>query len=411
MNEQNEQHTQHGQAAHVRSEQLGLKKGEASTTRWWHIADASNVSNAPTTPTISTTEQGAMLREAAAMLAAGQTVAFPTETVYGLGADARNTAAVERIFAAKGRPSDNPLIVHIAEQAQLDALVMPYGDTARRLMKRFWPGPLTIVLPVRPDSLSPRVTAGLDTVGVRMPAHEIALALIAAAGCPVAAPSANRSGRPSPTKAEHVRDDLDGLIGGIVDGGTTGVGLESTVVELIGDRVHVLRPGGITVDMLREVVAVVTVDPAVDPAGDMVRGSEWASGTQADHGNDAAPRSPGMKYAHYAPKGTMQLVQGRDTDQVSTWIQHALDEAKHRGETTGVLAFNETVSRYQADSVVSLGSLAHLEEAAQRLYDALRSFDEAGASVIYAEACPSEGIGMAVMNRLVKAAGHRVIQL
>ncbi|MDU2242484.1 MAG: L-threonylcarbamoyladenylate synthase, partial [Paenibacillus sp.] len=196
-------------------------------------------------------EEAAGLKEAAAVLASGGTVAFPTETVYGLGADARNTAAVEEIFAAKGRPSDNPLIVHIADVSQLDGLVTEVNETARRLMEAFWPGPLTLVLPVAEGAVSPRVTAGLSTVGVRMPAHDVALRLIAAAGCPVAAPSANRSGRPSPTLASHVGEDLSGRIDGIVDGGPTGVGLESTVVEAGRDGVvTVLRPGGITAEQL-----------------------------------------------------------------------------------------------------------------------------------------------------------------
>ncbi|WP_227793356.1 L-threonylcarbamoyladenylate synthase [Paenibacillus guangzhouensis] len=377
---------------------------------------------------------GEALTEAARILALGGTVAFPTETVYGLGADARSTSAVEQIFAAKGRPSDNPLIVHIADPADLDSLVLPYNETARRLMDRFWPGPLTIVLPVRSGVISPRVTAGLSTVGVRMPAHDVALALIARSGCPVAAPSANRSGRPSPTLAAHVREDLAGRIDGIVDGGPTGVGVESTVVELVGDRVNVLRPGGITVEALREVAAEVTIDPALtrtsdiapseaiaaaaEPAVDVSRcegGSALAVGA-AEHAAPAdaeghAPRSPGMKYAHYAPRGTMRIVKGDAPEQVSAWIQAELDAASQRGERSGVLAFDEHIASYRADVVVSCGSLHALEHAAQRLYAALREFDEQGVTFILAEACPEDGIGLAVMNRLVKAAGHQIIQL
>ncbi len=208
------------------------------------------------------------LVEAASILRAGGTVAFPTETVYGLGADARSTAAVEQIFIAKGRPADNPLIVHIAELRQLEELVLPYGLLAKRLMERFWPGPLTLVLPVKPGAVSPRVTAGLDTIAVRMPAHPVALALIAAADCPVAAPSANRSGRPSPTLASHVLADLDGRIDGIVDGGAAGVGLESTVVEIDGDAVRILRPGGVTAEALREIAAHVAYDTAAAPSSE-----------------------------------------------------------------------------------------------------------------------------------------------
>ncbi|MFL1676496.1 L-threonylcarbamoyladenylate synthase [Paenibacillus dendritiformis] len=345
------------------------------------------------------------IMEAAALLAAGGTVAFPTETVYGLGADARDTRAVERIFAAKGRPSDNPLIVHIADMAMLDELVEPFGGTARRLMDRFWPGPLTIVLPVGPGAVSPRVTAGLDTVGVRMPAHDTALALISAAGCPVAAPSANRSGRPSPTRAEHVAEDLDGRIGGIVDGGPTGVGVESTVVELHGDRIHVLRPGGVTIAMLREIAADVTIDPAVDPDGALAAPAAQEAGETL-----TAPRSPGMKYAHYAPQGTLAIVQSASPEAAARRIQAELDAARQRGERTGVLAFTEHTAAYRADVVVPLGSVSAPEEAAHRLYEGLRRFDEEGVGFIMAEACSTEGIGLAVMNRLLKAAGHRVIR-
>lgn len=366
--------------------------GEEATKRW-------------TVDAAQPLEGQPAIREAAALLDAGGTVAFPTETVYGLGADARDTRAVERIFAAKGRPSDNPLIVHIADMAMLDELVEPFGGTARRLMERFWPGPLTIVLPARPGAVSPRVTAGLDTVGVRMPAHDTALALIRAAACPVAAPSANRSGRPSPTRAEHVAEDLDGRIGGIVDGGPTGVGVESTVVELRGERIHVLRPGGVTIAMLREIAADVTIDPAVDPDGALTEPAAQEAG-----GTLAAPRSPGMKYAHYAPQGTLAIVQSASPEAAARRIQAELDAARERGERTGVLAFTEHAAAYRADVVVPLGSLSAPEEAAHRLYEGLRRFDEEGVGFIMTEACSTEGIGLAVMNRLLKAAGHRVIR-
>ncbi|WP_223066009.1 L-threonylcarbamoyladenylate synthase [Paenibacillus caui] len=334
------------------------------------------------------------IEEAGAVLAAGGTVAFPTETVYGLGADARSTEAVEQIFAAKGRPSDNPLIVHIADESQLDELVTEVSPAARELMAAFWPGPLTLVLPVRPGAVSPRVTAGLSTVAVRMPAHDIALRLIAAAGCPVAAPSANRSGRPSPTLAEHVGEDLAGAIDGIVDGGPTGVGLESTVVECgAGGEVTVLRPGGITAEALAGVAASVSLDPAL-------RGGSAEAPAQ--------PRSPGMKYTHYAPKGRLCVVKG-SAREVAARIQTELDAAAARGERTGVLAFDEHLAQYRADAVQSLGSLARPGEAAQRLYAALRRFDEENIGFMLSEACPEEGLGAAVMNRLLKAAGQKVI--
>jgi L-threonylcarbamoyladenylate synthase len=337
------------------------------------------------------------LREAAALLRAGDTVAFPTETVYGLGADARNTAAVEAVFAAKGRPSDNPLIVHIARRDQLDELVQQVNGPAEALIKAFWPGPLTLVLPVKPGVLSPRVTAGLDTVGVRMPDHPVALRLIAEAGCPVAGPSANRSGRPSPTTAEHVREDLQGRIGGIVDGGPTGVGLESTVVQAGDDgTVTILRPGGITAEQLAAVCPAVTMDP----------------GLAGDAGPDApAPRSPGVKYTHYAPQGRLSVVEGPSPAAVTDLIRRELAVAEASGERTAVLAFDEHAADYIGQRVYSLGSLATLQEAGQRLYKVLRRCDENGITFILAEACPPLGLGAAVMNRLLKAAGHRVIRV
>ncbi|MCG7408053.1 threonylcarbamoyl-AMP synthase [Paenibacillus sp. ACRRX] len=416
-------------------------------------------------------EQEQAIQEAAQLLAQGQTVAFPTETVYGLGADATSTAAVEQIFYAKGRPSDNPLIVHVADQSEVELLVQPYNELVSHLMERFWPGPLTLVLPVRQGAVSPKVTAGLATVAVRMPDHAVARRLIRAAGCPIAAPSANRSGRPSPTTAAHVMEDLDGRIAGIVDGGPTGVGVESTVVEVHGDRVHVLRPGGVTLAMLQEFCSQVTIDPAVDPEGGMLHHGlmERVPNTSAAPGVDStvvtpvadskiesnsvstaivessieqisepnrlstyehelelftsnsddtnvaasteAPRSPGMKYTHYAPTGVMCIVRGASADAISAYIQADIADAKRRGETTGVLAFREHTDRYRADVVAELGSLSELNQAAQLLYSALRRFDDAGVTYILAEACPTEGIGLAVMNRLVKAAGHRIVQV
>ncbi|SFJ25132.1 L-threonylcarbamoyladenylate synthase [Paenibacillus sp. UNC496MF] len=363
--------------------------------------------NTPVRPTTlwrvdAASPDGEPLRAAAARLREGGTVAFPTETVYGLGADARRSEAVERIFAAKGRPSDNPLIVHVAGRAQLAGLTLPLAvpraqALADRLMERFWPGPLTFVLPVRPGAVSPRVTAGLDTVAVRMPAHPVALALIAASGCPLAAPSANRSGRPSPTLASHVRDDLDGRIDGIVDGGPAGVGLESTVVEVLdGETVRILRPGGITAEALRASGAAVAYDAVAAPEA------------AADASAGQAPRSPGMKYAHYAPRGALQLVRG-EPDAVAAWIAAAVREARARGERTGVLAFDEHAARYDADCVLAVGSLARLDTAAQGLYAALRAFDAQGVQRIWAETCPETGIGHAYMNRLSKAAGHAVV--
>ncbi|AIQ65933.1 translation factor [Paenibacillus stellifer] len=349
----------------------------------------------------------AALEEAAEMLREGRTVAFPTETVYGLGADARLTEAVEAIFEAKGRPSDNPLIVHIADRALLAELVAEVPEEARALMDAYWPGPLTIVLPVRPGAVSPRVTAGLDTVGIRMPDHPVALALLKAAGCPVAAPSANRSGRPSPTLAAHVLDDLAGRIGGVIDGGASGVGLESTVVQVQqGGRITVLRPGGVTAQQLSAAAGGAPVTGA-DAAADFTPPDQAEAG-----GNGPAPRAPGMKYAHYAPRGTLSVVTGSSPERAAKRAAALLAEARARGEVTGLMLFEEHRSLYPdgaASCVVSLGPLASPEQAAHSLYAALREFDEAGAGYILSEACPDTGLGSAIMNRLMKAAAGRVI--
>lgn len=357
------------------------------------------------------------IAEAGALLAAGEIVAFPTETVYGLGADATNSAAVEAVFRAKGRPSDNPLIVHIADWAQLDGLVADVSDAARRLMARFWPGPLTLVLPARPGAVSPRVTAGLATVAVRMPAHPVALALIRAAGCPVAAPSANRSGRPSPTLAAHVREDLAGRIAGLVDGGPTGVGLESTVAEVIGDRVHILRPGGVTAGDLQAAVPDCTVEDARQDH--LVHQTTPTSGGNEDN-ESYIPRSPGMKYTHYAPQGELTIIRARaveaahspqDEDLVRAWIQQQVNKARKRGALTGILTTPERAGRYEADLVIPCGSASDLEAAAHNLYAALRQFDEQAIAFIWAEAYPEEGMGVALMNRLLKAAGGRIVEV
>jgi L-threonylcarbamoyladenylate synthase len=360
--------------------------------------------------------------EAATMLREGGTVAFPTETVYGLGADARNTAAVEAVFAAKGRPSDNPLIVHIADSGALDELVTEVHPTAAVLMDAYWPGPLTVVLPVREGVLSPCVTAGLDTVGVRMPDHPVALALISAAGCPVAAPSANRSGRPSPTLASHVMEDLAGYIDGVLDGGAAGVGLESTVVQVQPDgKVAVLRPGGITTEQLAAVVGAeaVAAEPAVVKESGTSAAAEAPAANEPGvyHGAEAvsdssAPRAPGMKYTHYAPRGWLGVVSGSSPQRVADEAASLLQAAQLSGEVTGLLLFEEHKSLYPAAPaacVLSLGSLYSPEEGARSLYAALRRFDEAGATYILAEACPYTGLGAAIMNRLMKAAGGSVI--
>ncbi|MGO4110696.1 L-threonylcarbamoyladenylate synthase [Paenibacillus sp. YAF4_2] len=355
-----------------------------TTTKVWQVMGRSN-------PEILAEQ----LAEAAALLREGELVAFPTETVYGLGADARNSKAVEAIFKAKGRPSDNPLIVHIADERQLDELVLPYPELAGSLMKQLWPGPLTLVLPVRPEAVSPLVTAGLSTVGVRMPDHPAALALIQQSDCPVAAPSANRSGRPSPTLAEHVLEDLGGKISGVVDGGATGVGLESTVIELPdSNTIRILRPGGITAEQLQSAAPEAVIDAPASTKSEVTE----------------APRSPGMKYTHYAPQGDLVIVQG-DPAKAVRYIQQQLNEVRTSQLKTGVLTFDERTAAFDADLVLTYGSEQRLEQAAHRLYAALRQFDAEGVQRIWAEGCSEEGIGLALMNRLAKAAGHQIVRL
>ncbi|MDM5190948.1 L-threonylcarbamoyladenylate synthase [Bacillus sp. DX4.1] len=324
------------------------------------------------------------LREAAKLLRENEAIGFPTETVYGLGANAMNDEAIAKIFEAKGRPSDNPLIVHIGAKSQLTDIVREIPPVADVLMKHFWPGPLTLILPKK-DGISEKVTAGLDTVGVRMPDHPVALALIEEADVPVAAPSANRSGRPSPTLASHVYEDLNGKIAGIVDGGATGVGVESTVIDCTSEVPTILRPGGITKEQLEEVIGPVSLDPALKDETEK-------------------PKAPGMKYTHYAPRAPLSIVEGS-----RAFIQQLVDNKKGEGYTVGVLTTEEYQHVYKADVVLSCGTRTDLASVATKLYDVLRTFDTSKVDVIFSESFPSDGIGNAIMNRLTKAAGHHVI--
>ncbi|EOO31649.1 Sua5/YciO/YrdC/YwlC family protein [Bacillus cereus BAG1X2-3] len=324
------------------------------------------------------------LQEAAKLLRENEAVAFPTETVYGLGANAMDDEAIAKIFEAKGRPSDNPLIVHIGTKSQLDGIVKEIPPVAEKLMAHFWPGPLTIILP-RKEGISERVTAGLNTVGVRMPDHPVALALIEEANVPVAAPSANRSGRPSPTLASHVYEDLNGKIAGIVDGGATGVGVESTVIDCTSTLPTILRPGGITKEQLEAVIGTVSLDPALKDEKEK-------------------PKSPGMKYTHYAPKAPLSIVEGS-----REFIQQLVDEKKEEGFKVGVLTTEEYQHVYNADVILSCGVRSDLASVATKLYDVLRTFDASEVDVIFSESFPNEGIGNAIMNRLTKAAGHHII--
>jgi len=324
------------------------------------------------------------MNQAALLLAKGQVVAFPTETVYGLGADATSDEAVLKIYEAKGRPSDNPLIVHIANKEQLKDIVETIPEYVHHLIESFWPGPLTLVLPKK-EGLSKYVTAGLDTVAVRMPAHPVALALIKASNRPIAAPSANLSGKPSPTLAKHVVQDLNGRIAGIVDGGPTGVGVESTVLYCTDKIPVILRPGGVSKEEIEQVIGQVTYDQNI---------------LDEKH----QPKSPGMKYTHYAPDAPLTIVEGSPH-----FIQALIQEQREKGKRVGVLTTEENKDKYQADQIIVCGKRSDLHSVAAQLYDSLRQFNEQPLDVLFSESFPTEGVGQAIMNRLLKAAGHRII--
>lgn len=336
-------------------------------------------------------DQAAMQR-AGEILKAGGLVAFPTETVYGLGANALDAEAAAKIYAAKGRPSDNPLIVHIAKIEDLYEIVEEVPEKAKVLAEKFWPGPLTMIFrkkPLVPDG----TTGGLDTVAVRMPNHKIALALIEAGGGYIAAPSANTSGRPSPTKAIHVAEDMDGRIEMIIDGGDVGIGVESTIVDMSGEMPMILRPGYINQRMLEEVIGKVAVDPTL---------------LQSDC--KERPKAPGMRYKHYAPKADLLIVEGSQqavVDKINELIRAAID----RGEMPGVIAADETASQYVGGMVKAMGSREDELSISRHLYGVLREFDEEKVSVIYSEAFETPDLGQAIMNRLIKAAGHQIIRV
>jgi len=323
------------------------------------------------------------IKVAARLILRGKLVAFPTETVYGLGADALNEKAVRRIFDAKGRPADNPLIVHIADFNDLKKLAREIPEEAKLLAERFWPGPLTLVLPKGKD-VPPVVTGGLDTVAVRMPAHPIALALIRSSK-PVAAPSANVSGKPSPTLAEHVVDDFYGKIEAIIDGGPTPVGVESTVIDLTSGRPMLLRPGGLPLEEIEKVIGPVEVHPAV-------------KGKAVD-----LAKAPGMKYRHYSPSVPVIVVEG-PRERVREKIGELVEKYRSKGYRVGVMATEE----FPADEFFHLGET--VEEVAKNLFRALRELDRRGVDVIIAEGVDERGLGLAVMNRLRKASGYRIVR-
>jgi L-threonylcarbamoyladenylate synthase len=341
-----------------------------------------------------TEAEQAKLHRAGEVIKAGGLVAFPTETVYGLGGDALNRESSRKIYAAKGRPSDNPLIVHITDMQDLPAIVECVPQTAVRLAEAFWPGPLTMILP-KSDAVPLETTGGLNTVAVRMPSHPVARALIAQSGGYVAAPSANTSGKPSPTLAVYVAEDLDGRIDMIIDGGEVGIGLESTIVDLTVTPPQILRPGYITRQMLEQVLGDVAEDATL---------------LQSQEDCGQAPKAPGMKYRHYAPAGELKIVRGTP-EAVVEYINCRAAEERSAGEKVGVIGTAEELERYCADVVKSVGSRTDEETIARRLYAILREFDDEGVTKIYSEAFASEGLGQAIMNRLLKAAGHQMIDL
>jgi L-threonylcarbamoyladenylate synthase len=331
---------------------------------------------------------------AANIIKKGGLVAFPTETVYGLGADALNSKAVLALFEAKKRPLDNPPIVHVENTSDVHALAEQVPPKAEKLMKKFWPGPLTLVFK-RSEKVPDVTVAGLETIAIRMPQHAVALALIKESRCPIAAPSANLAGKPSPTSAKHVFDDLNGRIDAILDGGPTRIGVESTVLDLSVNPPQILRPGGTSLEALRRVLGDVKLHPFAVAEKELP--IEKA-------------RSPGMKHKHYAPNAEVIVVEGA-IPAVIAKIKELAESYRLKGVKVGILATDETLAAYTADVVKSLGSRFNLDAIAQNLFSLLREFDVEGVGVIIAEGVPTEGLGLAVMNRLRKASGYNIVKL
>lgn len=352
-------------------------------TKVWKVSDSGNF----------TEEEREHLKEAAEILKRGDLVAFPTETVYGLGANALDESAAKKIYAAKGRPSDNPLIAHISDLEMIEPLISYFPEKGRKLAEAFWPGPLTMIFP-KSEIVPYGTTGGLDTVAIRMPSDPVAAELIRLAGVPVAAPSANTSGRPSPTMAEHVYQDMNGKIDMILDGGPVGIGVESTIVDVTGEIPMLLRPGAITMEMLRETVGEVEIDPAI--VGPMSA--------------DMRPKAPGMKYRHYAPKAELTLVEG-EAEAVVRRINALAREKLQEGCRVGIICTEETRSCYPGGMVRSIGERAKEETVAHNLYAVLREFDDLGAEYIFSEGFPEDNLGQAIMNRLNKAAGYHILKV
>ena len=339
-------------------------------------------------------DKGNWLDEAAKLLKKNEVVAFPTETVYGLGGNALSKDAISKIYKAKGRPSDNPLIVHIADISDLDILVSEIPEVAQILMEKFWPGPLTLIFK-KSDKVPAEVTGGLDTVAVRMPSHPVARQLIRLSTVPVAAPSANISGKPSPTSFEHVINDLSGKVAAIVCGDVSRVGLESTVLDISSNPPMILRPGGITFEMLSQVVESVAYDPAIVNMGEV---------------DSLVPKSPGMKYRHYSPSAPVIVINGKDSDFVLA-LNDLVKKSSFKSSEVGVLCSNGAGLQVVNYDVKKVGNYNDLDTVASNLFDALRYFDTRDVKVIYAQGFPLVGIGQAIMNRLNKASGGNIINI
>ncbi|WP_026519471.1 L-threonylcarbamoyladenylate synthase [Butyrivibrio sp. FCS006] len=333
-----------------------------------------------------------ILRKAGDIIKEGGLVAFPTETVYGLGGDALNPESSKKIYAAKGRPSDNPLIVHVATMEDVEAIVDEVPEAAYKLAEAYWPGPITMIMN-KNEKVPHETTGGLDTVAIRMPNNEIALELIRQSGGYIAAPSANTSGRPSPTLARYCVEDLSGKIEMIIDGGQVGIGLESTIVDLTSEEPMILRPGYITQDMLKEVLGEVTIDRTI-----------------IDAASTEKPKAPGMKYRHYAPKGSLTIVQGSQ-EEVVDYINAKAKEAMAEGKRVGIIGTDATSTLYSADVIKSVGNREDEATIAHELFKVLREFDDENIDIMFSESFDESGIGQAIMNRLLKAAGHNVIIL
>ena len=330
-------------------------------------------------------------KRAAAVLSSGGLSAFPTETVYGLGGNGLSADSASKIYAAKGRPSDNPLILHIGKKEQLKDLVTEIPEKAQILIDHFWPGPLTIIFN-KSDIVPEKTSGGLSTVAVRMPSHPVANAILRAVPFPVAAPSANLSGRPSTTKAAHVIEDLSGRVEQIIDGGDVPIGVESTIIDLSGEEPVLLRYGYVTVGEMEELIGPVSVDPAIR-AENII-----SHAVSVKH-----PKAPGMKYRHYAPKSPVFIVSGSEDDII-------LAIRRKAGKRTGILTYDEHMDCFPEGFPVSVGSIQNPEEAAHRLFDALRQFDALPVDLIYAEDMSAHDIGGAIMNRLLKAAGGNLVR-